>query len=119
MFGLRIDPNSPVSTLIDVPVWIAPDIDFYQVESIRQGGCASGAYMPAVTYYDAAETMAEYGEHVTDFLADAWGEPIEFNPSEDGWSNFGARVLSLAVEIWAGAVLDALDGAGVELEETA
>ena len=114
MFNLRIDPGIAVSTLLDVPVWIVPDIDFYQVRSIQEGGCASGAYMPAVTYYEAAETMAEYGEQVTDFLADAWGEPIEFDPAEDGWAGFAVRVVSLAVELWAGAILDALDGADVE-----
>jgi len=113
MFNLRIDPNSPVSTLIEVPVWIDPDIDLYAVQSVRQGGCASGAYMPAVTYYDAASTMAKYGEQVTSFLADYWGEPIEFNPAE-GWDGFAVRVVSLAVELWAAAVLNTLDGANIE-----
>ena len=35
---------------IDVPRWIEQDIDCGMVASVLQGGCASGAYMPAVTY---------------------------------------------------------------------
>ena len=35
---------------IDVPGWIDQDITPADVAAIVQGGCASGAYMPAVTY---------------------------------------------------------------------
>ena len=46
---------------IDVPAWIKDGITNYDVASINEGGCASGAYMPAVTYHEALETMNEHG----------------------------------------------------------
>jgi len=34
------------------PAWIVNELTPYDLAAINQGGCASGAYMPAVTYYD-------------------------------------------------------------------
>ena len=57
----------------DLPRWI-DELDFYQADAIQRGGCESGAYMPAVTYYDASQIMAEHGDSVLEFLTDAFGE---------------------------------------------
>lgn len=46
--------EEPVADLgIEVPRWIDQDISPNDIAAICQGGCASGAYMPAVTYYQA------------------------------------------------------------------
>jgi hypothetical protein len=52
--------EQPVTDLLGnhaVPDWVQSDISPYDVAAIVQGGCASGAYMPAVTYYTARNTM--------------------------------------------------------------
>jgi hypothetical protein len=84
---------------IDVPDWIVPDISPNDVAAIVQGGCASGAYMPAVTYYDALKTMAEHGDEVLDYIEGAAGELPDI--SGQGWSQMATTYLSCAVEIWA------------------
>ena len=71
--------------------------------SIIQGGCASGAYMPAVTYYNARETMCEHGDDVLDYIQDALGE-LPAPPQDVSWSGMACHYLSLAVELWAGDV---------------
>jgi hypothetical protein len=85
---------------IDVPRWIDQDITFYTVASIQQGGCASGAYMPAVIYYDAAQTMAEHGNDVLDYIEGELGELPTVPPSTT-WSGMAVHYLSCAVELWA------------------
>jgi hypothetical protein len=59
---------------IDVPAWIADDISPSDIAAILQGGCARGAYMPAVTYRKALATMAEHGDDVLDYVQGAIGE---------------------------------------------
>jgi len=53
---------------IDVPEWIDQDISPSTVAAIVQGGCDSGAYMPAVTCSEALETMNEHGDDVLDYI---------------------------------------------------
>lgn len=90
----------------NVPAWIDQDITPADVAAIIQGGCASGAYMPAVTYYTAKQTMAEHGDEVLEYIEDHLGEL----PSVEGgsWSGIAVLFLSTAVEIWAGSIADAL-----------
>jgi len=85
---------------IDVPEWIEGDITLYDVQAIMQGGCESGAYMPAVTYHTARETMAKYGDEVLQFIDDYAGElpPV---PQDSSWSGIAVFYLSYAVELWA------------------
>ena len=85
---------------IDVPEWIEQDIDTSQVASIIQGGCASGAYMPAVTYYNARMTMAAHGDDVLQYIEDALGELPQPSKGES-WSGIAVFYLSYAVELWA------------------
>ena len=66
--------DEEIADLVDVPAFIEQDITASQVAAIIQGGCASGAYMPAVTYYDAKQTMAEHGDDVLQYIEDCYGE---------------------------------------------
>ena len=50
------------------PEWITQSLSPYDIAAINQGGCASGAYMPAVTYYQATKTMAEHGNDAIDLM---------------------------------------------------
>ena len=88
---------------IDPPKWITQSIDTSQLAAIIQGGCASGAYMPAVTYYDAAQTMAEHGDDVLQFIEDQHGE-LPAIPSNSSWGGIAVFFLSMAVEMWASSV---------------
>lgn len=94
---------------IDVPAWIEQDITAVDVAAIVQGGCASGAYMPAVTYHTANDTMAEHGDDVLEYIEDAIGEL----PNVDGesWKGMAVKYLSAAVELWAHSIEDELTNA--------
>jgi len=109
--------DDPITNLgIEVPRWIEQDITPYDVAAILQGGCASGAYMPAVTYYDAANTMSEYGDTVMDFIEDALG-CLEWPECDTSWSGLACHFLSVAVELWCSGVEDEIIEALEELED--
>ena len=93
---------------IEVPRWIDSEIDGTQVAAIIQGGCASGAYMPAVTYHEASATMEEHGDDVFDYICDAYGE-LPQPKVHESWSGIAVFYLSVAVELWASNVLSALE----------
>ena len=93
----RIDPHDAEGLV----VWL---------RDLAYGGCASGQYMPAVTYYQAAETMARYGDDVLQYIEDSGvGECLS---GEDilsrSWSGIAVFFLSVAVEEWGRATLRAL-----------
>lgn len=97
------DYEEPVSTLgIEVPAWIDPDITGSTLEAIAQGGCDSGAYMPAVTYHEARETMAKHGDEVFDFLEESGAEPrhVLQSATSQSWDGWACAILSCAVEQW-------------------
>lgn len=87
---------------IEVPVWINQDITASDIMDIIQGGCDSGAYMPAVRYYDALQTMAKYGDEVTEYILDYYGELPDL--SDKTWSEMAVTILSFAVELWASSI---------------
>lgn len=89
---------------IDVPKWIEQDVTLYDLDAINYGGCASGAYMPAVTYYNAQQTMAEHGDTVLEFIADTICDEMVLNPHDTTWGGFCVHVLSRAVEAFAASV---------------
>jgi len=99
---------------LDVPRWIEQDIDVNDVRAIIQGGCASGAYMPAVTYYQALKTMSEYGDEVLETLE---GLELDSNFLGLSWSGMACYILSAAVEQWACAIEDELAEIEDELGE--
>ena len=103
--------DEPVSNLgIDVPRWIDQDITPYDVAAICQGGCASGAYMPAVTYYQALETMNEHGDDIFEYIENSYGEIPMPPDAAMYWMGMAAFYVSLAVELWASGVEDEISG---------
>lgn len=96
---------------VDVPAWIDDDISPYDIAAIVQGGCSSGAYMPAVTYFHAAKTMGEHGDDVLDYIDEVYGEyPVEGLINNMSWSGIAVHFLSCAVELWASAAMSELEG---------
>ena len=94
------DIDEPVETFgVDVPPWVAEDITATDLAAIMQGGCASGAYMPAVTYCEALDIMREYGDEVLDYIEGAAGGLPRVNGQS--WSQMACTYLSAAVELWA------------------
>ena len=82
------------------PAWLNDPLSPNDIAAINQGGCASGAYMPAVEYYTARVTMGEYGDDVLDYLQDYSGE-LPVPPSDSSWSGMACFYLSKAVELFA------------------
>jgi len=81
------------------PAW-ANDLTAYDIAAINQGGCASGAYMPAVTNHIANETMAAHGDDVLQYIKDDLGDlpPVPLGLS---WSGMGSFFLANAAELFA------------------
>ena len=103
---------------INVPRWIDQDISPYDIVSINQGGCASGAYMPAVTYHQALKTMAEHGDDVLSYIEECYGE-IPQPKAGESWSGMACYYLSIAIELWASSIEDELTKAIEEETEAA
>ena len=106
----------PVSDYLDVPRWIDQDITAGTIAAILQGGCDSGAYMPAVTYWQALETMNEYGDDIADVVSECY-EELTFNTLNDYWAGFACKLVSIAVELWAFGIEDELTSAIEEMLE--
>ena len=110
--------DEPIATTfgsIDVPPWIDQDISPYTVASIIKGGCESGAYMPAVTYHIANETMTKHGDDVLQFIDHHIGELPQCDDNQS-WSGMACFYLSYAVGIWASNVEPELETLMDELE---
>jgi ketosteroid isomerase-like protein len=101
------DDEREVSKFFDVPAWIDQNIQFDQVAAINEGGCASGAYMPAVTYEDAQKTMNEYGDDVLQFIDESGYEISGADLLGKSWAGMACMLLSTAVELWAMNISDA------------
>jgi hypothetical protein len=83
------------------PDYVEEGVTFSTVAAIYQGGCASGAYMPAVTYYDARQAMAEYGDDIITDLRDSVDENFLSIWEDEDFSGYCCRMVSAAVELWA------------------
>jgi hypothetical protein len=92
---------------VDLPNWLEDDISAYDVAAICRGGCASGAYMPAVTYYKALATMQGHVDEVLQYIEDAIGELP--NVTGQSWGQIGCTYLSTAVDLWASSVESELE----------
>lgn len=101
---------------LNLPVWIDQDISPSDVAAIVQGGCASGAYMPAVTYSQALKVMSEDGDEVLQFIEDHLGE-LPKHRSDIPWAGLACFYLSTAVELWASSVESELEQFELETEE--
>lgn len=116
-----------VESLQDQPEWLSYPVTYHDggtgeitrlepanlcladIQAIQQGGCASGAYMPAVTYWQAAATMAEHGDGVLDYIQENYGE-LPTPQNDTSWSGLAVFYLSMAVELWCGQFdLDGVD----------
>lgn len=98
--------------MITVPEWINQDITPADIAAINQGGCASGAYMSAVTYSVALEVMHNHGDDVTEYLHDTLGDMPDLassNVFRMDWSGIAVYYLSCAVEVWASSMIDLED----------
>ena len=73
----------------------------HDLAAILEGGCASGAWMPAVTYWSARQIMADHECAVLSRIEEAGFEPYEVISSSDYWSGWACRLVSCAVELWA------------------
>ncbi len=95
------DLRELIESLEDQPDWITYNepLSVYDIKSIQQGGCASGAYMPAVTYVIAADTMNECGNDVFTYIEDVYGE-LPQPPTTESWRGMAVFYLSLAIETW-------------------
>ena len=102
------DCNATVAETVGciIPHWIDSDIGVSTVASIMQGGCNSGAYMPAVTYNMALETMSAHGDEILQYVEDAFGELPDWREEyeEISWKGMAVFYLSFAVELWASSV---------------
>lgn len=103
------DANVSETLGIIIPGWIDQDICVSTIASIMQGGCNSGAYMPAVTYNRAVFTMVNYGDDVLDYIQAQLGETPAPSAGES-WGGMACHYLSLAVELWAGDIYYRLEG---------
>lgn len=81
------------------PEWITQPLTPADLAAILEGGCASGAYMPAVTYHQAMETMGEHGDDVLEYVEGVLGE-MPAPPNGASWSQVSTFYLSFAVELW-------------------
>ena len=97
------EPITSYDTEWKVPQWIDQEITPSTVAAILQGGCESGSYMPAVTYYQADKTMSEYGDNVLEYIEESLGE-IPQPKNAISWSGMAVFYLSTAVELWASGI---------------
>ncbi len=79
------------------PAWITEPLSPADIAAVNQGGCESGAYMPAVTYHTANMTMAVHGDDVLQYLEDMAGQ-LPTPPQDICWSGLAVFYLSRAVE---------------------
>jgi hypothetical protein len=100
------DADRELSDLgIDVPDWVDPGITTSTIAAICEGGCDSGAYMPAVSYRDAFWTMDDHGDDVLSYLANVGGF-TEVDASQHSWAGLAVFFLSQAVDAWASSVAE-------------
>jgi hypothetical protein len=76
----------------------------YELKAIKEGGCESGAYMPAVTYSTALKCMYEHYEEIEAIFQDHGYESIEFDLESETFAGFSSRLVSMAVELWVSSI---------------
>lgn len=83
----------------------------WDVDTIRYlayDGVDSGVFMSTVTYHEAKEFMAEWGDEVIEWLYESYGEALNVSKVES-WSYLAVYFMSLAFETWAVSVLSQLE----------
>ena len=98
------DYNDNARDYFTVPAWIEDSLTLGDIPEISTHGCASGVYMPAVTYYDARRTMWQYGDEITDFISGhgdiSCAEIMQNAEAAHDYSLMCAALVSYAVELW-------------------
>jgi hypothetical protein len=86
---------------VDYPEWIDDKtFNTYQVGGIIEGGCSSGAFMPAVYYTNALKVMNKHGNDVFDYLT-TWLDKLPRPPKDQSWSGLASFYLCFAIDHWA------------------
>lgn len=93
---------------MNIPNFIDQDLSPYDLAAIIQDGCASGAYMPAVTYHTAVQTMTDHGNDVFEYIEDHLGE-LPHPEEVVSWPGLAVFYVSCAVELWAISNEDSAD----------
>jgi len=99
--------NYPQPEPVTTPPWIT-ELSPADIAAVNQGGCDSGAYMPAVEYHTAGMTMAKHGDDVLDYLETMTGE-LPTPPTDTSWSAMAVFYLSKAVELFCAINADLED----------
>lgn len=92
--------EEPARNFADMPRWIDPGFTVQDAMAVHQGGCASGAYMPAVTYHQANDTMHTYGNEVLEYLEE-FLDVLPAIPEGLSWGQMASHYLAYAVDLWA------------------
>lgn len=106
------DLRDTLENLNDQPRWLTDmgAIDSVsELQAILQGGCESGAYMPAVTYSTALDTMNEHGDDIFEYIKQRMGD-LPAPRVGDNWSSTAVYYCSMAVELWCSQFSSTLDG---------
>ena len=104
------NPITDYTDEITIPRWIESDISPSDIAAIVEGGCASGAYGPAIFYHSAEKVLHEYGDAkdgVLNYIEESLGE-LPTPPKDTSWSGLACFYLSYAVELWAASIEDEL-----------
>ena len=89
---------------VTVPSWLEHDLTPADVAAINQGGCASGAFMPAVTYHIANDVMHKHGDDILEYIENNLGE---LPPADKvSWSGMAVLYFSTAVELFCSSIED-------------
>jgi hypothetical protein len=115
-YSIHDDEREARNCGVAVPMWIEQDITIQTVAAIQQGKCESGAYMPAVTYRAAAETMSEHGDSVLQYIEDVLGE-LPLLPQDTSWRGIACHFLACAVDLWADLTAEKLQAGGERIVE--
>lgn len=103
MIQQGVDIHAFIEKVENQPAWLefmGTITYFEEIAAIIQGGCSSGAFMPAVTYHTALKTMYEYDDDILEFIEHQLGE-IPQPGGKFSWSGLAVHFCSLAVELWA------------------
>lgn len=78
------------------------------VAAILKGGCESGSFMPAVTYWSAKAAMHRWGDEIFAYISERLDD-VPAPETCESWSGLACFYVSTAVELWAADTLAALE----------
>ena len=100
--------------LNDQPQWLIfmGEIDSIEkIDYILQGGCASGAYMPAVTYYTVNKCIHEHGEDMLEYIHNEYDLKLKdlVTDKVETFNSLNTTICSMCVETWCASFSDVID----------